>query len=174
MSKIEIDKLDLDIIAISRVEEVAKMIGRKIPYTYKFLKENNIKYNKISILERNRQRAAKKDSPEEEFVASYDFYKCSCGNKKCKMAKKCERCAREGQRKITWPTKDILSKEIWELPTTTLAKKYGVSDNAIAKWCKVYQISKPPRGYWAKIAATNELKMEPSGGNSPLHDNPLV
>lgn len=34
--------------------------------------------------------------------------------------------------------------------TTGIAKQYGVTDNAIAKWAKSYGLSKPPRGYWTK------------------------
>ena len=28
---------------------------------------------------------------------------------------------------------------------------YGVSDNAVNKWCKFYEIKKPGRGDWEKI-----------------------
>lgn len=49
--------------------------------------------------------------------------------------------------------KEILEKLVWEKPTALLSKDYDVSDVAIAKWCKFYQIPKPPRGYWAKIVA---------------------
>lgn len=42
------------------------------------------------------------------------------------------------------------NKLLWEIPTTQIAKKYGVSDKAIGKWAKSYGIDKPPRGYWMK------------------------
>ena len=29
--------------------------------------------------------------------------------------------------------------------------QYGVSDNAVNKWCKFYEIKKPGRGDWEKI-----------------------
>jgi len=54
------------------------------------------------------------------------------------------------------PTKEQLLKEIWEIPTTKVAKKYGVSDKAVEKWCKKYDIQKPPRGYWAKLKKSEE------------------
>lgn len=54
-------------------------------------------------------------------------------------------------RKIERPTKEELEKLLWEKPTSQLAKEFGVSDNAIAKWAKTYGITKPPRGYWNKI-----------------------
>lgn len=47
-------------------------------------------------------------------------------------------------------TPDELSKLVWEMPTTKIAEMYNVSDNAIAKRCKKYNIEKPPRGYWMK------------------------
>lgn len=53
-------------------------------------------------------------------------------------------------RKVERPTKEELEKLLWEIPTTSIAKKYGVSDKAIGKWAKSYEITKPPRGYWAK------------------------
>jgi hypothetical protein len=46
--------------------------------------------------------------------------------------------------------RDKLYKEVWEEPTTKVAKKYGVSDVALAKTCKKLHIPKPPPGYWAK------------------------
>lgn len=39
---------------------------------------------------------------------------------------------------------------VWAMPSTMVAKLFGVSDVAIAKRCKKLGISKPPRGYWAK------------------------
>ncbi len=53
--------------------------------------------------------------------------------------------------KVPHPTKEELGKLVWEKSTIQLSKQFGVSDTAIAKWCKQYHISKPPRGYWAKI-----------------------
>jgi hypothetical protein len=65
------------------------------------------------------------------------------------------RCSQLATRKAIRPSKEELTKAIWETPTSQLALKYGVSDVAIAKWCKSYGISKPPRGYWAKQNAKN-------------------
>jgi hypothetical protein len=49
------------------------------------------------------------------------------------------------------PTKESLNLMLWEIPTSKIAKEYGVSDSAISKWCKSYNIVKPPRGYWSKM-----------------------
>jgi 5-methylcytosine-specific restriction endonuclease McrA len=56
-------------------------------------------------------------------------------------------------RKVERPHKEELEKLVWEMPTMQLAKRFGVSDVALAKWCKHYGISKPPRGYWMKQKA---------------------
>ena len=53
--------------------------------------------------------------------------------------------------KIPHPTKDELQKLLWEMPTTHIAKQFGVSDKAVEKWSKIYGCTKPNRGYWIKI-----------------------
>ena len=60
------------------------------------------------------------------------------------------------RRKTKWPTKEELEKLVWEKPTSDIAKELSVSDSAIGKWARHYGISKPPRGYWAKVAAQNK------------------
>lgn len=52
------------------------------------------------------------------------------------------------KKKVNWPSKEQLKKMVWEMPVTTLAKMYNVSDNAVGKWCKKYGVTKPSRGYW--------------------------
>lgn len=47
-------------------------------------------------------------------------------------------------------TPEELKELIWKYPTSTVASMYGVSDKAIEKRCKKYNIDKPPRGYWMK------------------------
>lgn len=53
-------------------------------------------------------------------------------------------------RKVERPSKEDLEKMIWETSVLEVSHKFGVSDVAIAKWCKKYGIPRPPRGYWAK------------------------
>ena len=50
--------------------------------------------------------------------------------------------------KIVWPTPDILEKELWKKPTTTIASELGVSDKAVEKHVNKLGLSKPPRGFW--------------------------
>ncbi len=48
--------------------------------------------------------------------------------------------------------RETLFKEVWATPGQKLAKKYSVSDVALAKACRRHKIPRPPRGYWAKLA----------------------
>ena len=50
-----------------------------------------------------------------------------------------------------------LYEEIWKIPTAQLAKKYGISDVALSKICKKLNIPKPPRGYWARKSAGQQV-----------------
>lgn len=64
-----------------------------------------------------------------------------------------ERIKKEKQKKVEWPTKEVLEKLLWEKPTVQISKHYGVSDKAVEKWAKKYGLNKPPRGYWTKVRA---------------------
>lgn len=48
--------------------------------------------------------------------------------------------------------------QVWKTPLTTLADEYGVSDVAVAKSCKRLNVPRPPRGYWAQIAAGKKVR----------------
>lgn len=48
------------------------------------------------------------------------------------------------------PSKEALRHLLWQMSTKQIAECFGVSDKAVEKWSKLYQLSKPPRGYWAK------------------------
>jgi len=42
-------------------------------------------------------------------------------------------------RKVNWPPFDVLSQDVEQLGYTGTGRKYGVSDNAVRKWLKVYE-----------------------------------
>ncbi len=46
---------------------------------------------------------------------------------------------------------DVLFREAWEEPMSILAKRYNISDVALAKICRKLKVPAPSRGYWAKI-----------------------
>ncbi|KKL91884.1 hypothetical protein LCGC14_1890240 [marine sediment metagenome] len=94
--------------------------------------------------------------------------------KKIRKTRKCQRCDKEFKvySKSTRfcsqkcyrtdiskaPEKHILEELVWSIPSTQLAKQFGVSDTAIKKWCRKYGIKKPGRGYWRKIETSNPSK----------------
>ena len=56
----------------------------------------------------------------------------------------------ENSRRANRPTKEELLTMVWNKSVSKIAKDYGLSDNAIRKWAKQYDIPVPPVGWWAK------------------------
>jgi hypothetical protein len=84
------------------------------------------------------------------FFCEGKHYSCKdCGVPLTFDADRCSKCAELVRRKHI-PPKAELEELLWKLPTTHIASRYGVSDVAVGKWCKLYGLQKPPRGYWAK------------------------
>jgi len=50
-------------------------------------------------------------------------------------------------------SREELYEKVWTEPVRTVARRFGVSDVALAKDCKRLKIPLPGRGYWAKKAA---------------------
>lgn len=50
-------------------------------------------------------------------------------------------CFHKASRKVQWPSKEQLVEEIGTMSWTAIGRKYGVSDNAIRKWAKHYEIT---------------------------------
>ena len=62
-----------------------------------------------------------------------------CGNHKSYKADVCEKCYKNNQRKHL-PSKEQLIQDITTMSMVSVGKKYDVSDNAVRKWCKSYDI----------------------------------
>ena len=75
-----------------------------------------------------------------------------CGIKINKRSTRCVLCANKYKgytgvaRHTSRPSKEKLWDEIKGTPFTTLSNKYGVSDNAIRKWCKAYNLPFTKKG----------------------------
>jgi hypothetical protein len=59
-----------------------------------------------------------------------------------------------------WNRKDLY-QEVWSTAMWTLAKKYGISDVALAKTCRKLNIPLPGRGYWARKQAGQPVEKLP-------------
>ncbi len=83
---------------------------------------------------------------------STGLYCTECNKEISKKSKsgKCRDCIPRGLRRVKWPTKEELGDLVWSMPLNRIARKYGVSDTTIGKWCRHYGVSKPPTGYWLK------------------------
>lgn len=86
------------------------------------------------------------------------WYCIDCGKEITKGYERCEECARLKRRKAVRPSREELKQLIREKPFTQIASEYGVSDNAIRKWCdaeglprKKTDIKKYSDKEWANI-----------------------
>ncbi len=71
-------------------------------------------------------------------------------NKHCSV--ECASQSYKRKTKIEWPNPLEFQKRLWEESSISLAKELGVSDKAVQAFCKRNNLTKPPRGYWTKMA----------------------
>jgi len=57
--------------------------------------------------------------------------------------------------------REQLYEDIWSLPMSRLAEKYGVSDRALAKACRKLHVPVPTMGHWNKVAAQKTGDQKP-------------
>lgn len=57
--------------------------------------------------------------------------------------------------------REKLYNEVWAEPVSTVSKRYGISNAALAKACRQRGIPLPPRGYWAKAKAGKPVMERP-------------
>lgn len=87
------------------------------------------------------------------------IYTCPiCGVQISRQSKTCSACYYKTLQVTERPTREQLKELIRKTPFTTLGKQYGVSDNAIRKWCraeglpdKASQIKKYTDEEWRNI-----------------------
>ena len=64
------------------------------------------------------------------------YYCVICGKEKSRNGIYCAECAQKAQRKTDRPDRETLKNLIRTIPLRRIGLDYGVSDNAIRKWCK--------------------------------------
>lgn len=70
---------------------------------------------------------------------SVSYYCVDCGQLLKTKSIRCVKCAQIESRKVKIrPSREELKESIRNLPFTKIGSNYGVSDNAIRKWCKDY------------------------------------
>ena len=53
--------------------------------------------------------------------------------------------------------REELYQHVWSTPCQVLARALGLSDVALAKTCAQMEIPRPPRGYWARLQAGEQM-----------------
>lgn len=51
---------------------------------------------------------------------------------------------------------------VWSKPMLEIARRFGVSSSYMASVCQHLNVPRPPRGYWAKVAAGKSLGRIPA------------
>ena len=69
-------------------------------------------------------------------TTSKKYYCHDCGKEVVPGSKVCNECAGKQRRVVERPNRDHLKKLIRTTSFVRIGKKFGVSDNAIRKWCK--------------------------------------
>lgn len=69
-----------------------------------------------------------------------DTYCSNCGAIISSQASLCPKCFHQTRQIVERPSREILKEEIRTTSFLQLGKKYGVTDNAIRKWCINYQL----------------------------------
>jgi len=62
-------------------------------------------------------------------------------------------CYDPHMRRCVHPTETQLRRMMSRMSVSAIARRHGVSDNAVRKWLRYYDIPTHPRGYWAKVYA---------------------
>lgn len=95
-------------------------------------------------------------------VVDKKVYTCtSCGINITAYSKSgmCASCKSRSMRKVEHPDKYTLIGKVLKYSGTALGKMYGVSDNAIRKWCKLYNIPRNRLGFrklvWSPLCESN-------------------
>jgi hypothetical protein len=57
--------------------------------------------------------------------------------------------------------REELYEAAWEVPMLKLAKRYGVSNEALGKTCRKLHVPVPGRGYWNRITANKSVAPKP-------------
>lgn len=87
------------------------------------------------------------------FDTSYVEYRSEPKPRYVKKVGYDRRQPRHDLRKVDRPSKEGLTQMVWAKPLLQIGLDYGVSDNAIRKWCKTYGIELPPTGYHTRRQA---------------------
>lgn len=82
-------------------------------------------------------------SKREKNSVSFHSKKCNCCGKSVSrtcLTGVCRTCRGLQNRKCTRPTRDVLFSNLMNSSFSAVGRMYSVSDNAVRKWCKSYNL----------------------------------
>lgn len=72
----------------------------------------------------------------------------SCGITVGQKGRRCRACYNVFQQRCKRPSVVELDQLLWQMPTTDIAQRYGVSERAIRNWMEGYGLKGRGKGYW--------------------------
>lgn len=88
----------------------------------------------------NEDRASEVTEQIKRLKTHQDKYCLKCGAVISSKATYCQKCDRELKRTVERPSRTELKNLIRNTPMTQIGAMFGVTDNAIRKWCKAYDL----------------------------------
>lgn len=92
---------------------------------------------KSSFIEK---RAKEIDQKIEELKIRKKYYCKNCGKEIWQGSTYCIKCAQENSRLVERPNRELLKEKIRNQSFVSIGREYNVTDNAIRKWCKAYNL----------------------------------
>ncbi len=113
----------------------------------RILKENNLSFIKSKIISNTHKCEQDKFSIKREKKRLNTCLICQkpAINKYCSYA-----CTHTASNRTQRPTRSDLMDLIFKMPVIKIAEQFGVTNNSVKKWCKIYEIDTPPVGYWTR------------------------
>lgn len=105
---------------------------------YEAIKENCVWYCPEAII--NKNNIITKQRSKNNVIRRVNYCP-NCGKEISKRSTYCKECwclLINHKHNVQWPTKEELRELIFTKPFTQIAKMFGVTDNAVRKWCKNY------------------------------------
>ena len=82
----------------------------------------------------------KEETRKQEQENKNQYFCPDCGAPVSEEGRRCITCARIFSRKVERPSREELKNLIRNKPFTQIGKDFDVTDNAVRKWCKVYNL----------------------------------
>ena len=119
------------------IRQALQKLGINYAAKYYYDKAHEL-IEKYDIVQKPKKETA--ITKQKEKVQKEPNYCVDCGKLINNRSQRCKECEHKRQRKIEWPQRDELKDLIRTQSFSAIGKRYNVSDNAIRKWCKNYEL----------------------------------